>query len=182
MHARRLPPEVSWRMELLGRQARRRAPVAAGVREACWRRVWHFPSEAGAERWNAEWERVLEDPGSPHPALVRMGGAEIQDPSLDVMARLASNVLCEEALAGAPYPFVRVGRTCTLRVRSTPWESRRSAEPTLVFSVRCEVADPDGELIWAADATRQYPTDVVPAGVAELWCQRPWKPTDEIYA
>lgn len=182
MHARRLPPDVSWRMEFLGRRAQRRATARPVVREACWERVWHFPSEAGADRWNAEWEAVLEDPGTPHPALVRVGGEEIQDPALDVMARLASNVLCEEALAGAPYPVAGAGRTCTLRVHATPHESRPGGEPTLAFSVRCDVTDPDGEPILAADATRHYPSDLVPVGVAELWCRRSWKPTDEIYA
>jgi hypothetical protein len=185
MQSRWLPPDVNWRVDLLRRRTARLPAQGAGSiapPRARWRRTWRFPTEAAARRWNAEWDEILERPGASHPALLRIAGSAIQDPLVDVLARLAGCVLAEEARAGAPYPFMRVGRTYTLGIRSTPYQSRRAdSEPSLVFSVRSEVVDPDGELIWASDATRQYPAHVVPSALAELWHRRRLKPTDEVY-
>ncbi len=186
MQSRRLPPDVTWRVDLLRRRAARLPPPqvrSAAAPRLLWCRTWRFPTQAAALRWNAEWEEILERPGASHPALLRIAGSAIQDLLVDVLARLAGCVLAEEARSGAPYPFMRVGRTYFLGIRSTPYQSRRAgSEPSLIFSVHSEVVDPQGELIWASDATRQYPADVVPSTIADLWYRRHLRSTHELYA
>ena len=157
------------------------APAPPGAYH--WQRLWHFPTEAAAERWNAQWEQALECPGASHPAFVTIDGALIRDRLLDALARVAAGILTEEVLAGSPYPFMKAGWSYQLRVRHTLYCPRRSGSvPTTIVTTRGEVLDAGGELRWSTDATRQYPADVIPVSVGELWSTRRWKPTAETYA
>jgi len=157
------------------------APAPPG--EYHWHRIWHFPTEAAAGRWNAQWEEALESPGVSHPAFVTIDGALIQDRFLDALARVAAGIMTEEVLAGSPYPFMKAGWSYQLLVRHTLYCPRRSGSvPTTIVTTRGEVLDAGGELLWSTDATRQYPADVIPVFVGELWSTRRWKPTAETYA
>jgi hypothetical protein len=156
-------------------------PVASS--EYHWHRIWHFPVEAAAERWNAQWEEALECPGTSHPAFVTIDGALIRDRLLDALARVAAGILTEEVLAGSPYPFMKPGWSYQLLVRHTFYYPRRSGSvPTTIVTARGEVLDAGGELNWSTDATRQYPADVIPVAIGELWSTRRWTPTAETYA
>ena len=161
----------------------RTAPVSARPGEYHWHRIWSFPTEAAAERWNAQWEDAIECPGFSHPAFVTIDGIRIQDRLLDALAHVAAGILTEEVLAGSPYPFMKAGWSYQLLVRHTPYRGRRPGSlPTTIVTTRGEVLDTDGELRWSTDATRNYPADVIPLSVSELWSARRWKPTAETWA
>lgn len=153
------------------------------AQEQPWRRRWSFVGEDGAERWNREWEHVLEKPGSLHPALVQLEAESIRDPLLDALARIAATVLCDEIQRGSPYPFVRPGGSYRLEVayQTQPFPLPRF-EHSLVLSVRGEVSGADGEPLWSSDAVREIPFELVPESVVSLWSERSFTPTDETYA
>ena len=167
-----------------GSQARAASAAAPGPPgEYHWNRIWHFQTETAAERWNAQWEDALECPGTSHPAFVTIDGALIRDRLLDALARVAAGIQTEEALAGSPYPFMRAGSSYQFLVRHTLYCPRRPGSlPTNIVSARGEVLDAGGELRWSTDATRQYPADVIPVAVGQLWSTRRWKPTAETWA
>jgi len=187
-HSQVLPPHVSERIKLLQARSRylprSRSTVKPGSqRDDCWRRTWSFPTREAAERWNAEWEEALERPGCCHPALLRIDGIPIRDHRLDALARVAGTILSEEVYAGAPYPLMRACWSYRLDVRHTLYRARREhAVPSIIVSAHGEVHNADGELHWSSDATRQYPTSVIPTSVAECWSGGRWHPTSETYA
>ena len=89
----------------------RAAGAAASARpgDYHWHRIWHFPTEAAAERWNDQWEDALECPGTSHPAFVTIDGALIRDRLLDALAHVAAGILTEEVHAGKAYPIINAG-------------------------------------------------------------------------
>jgi hypothetical protein len=164
------------------RPGRRPRAAPSPPSEYHWHRLWEFPTEDAAERWNEQWEQVLEGPGSSHPAFVSIDGVPIHDRVLDALARVAAAILTEDVLAGSPYPVMKAGWSYQLLVRHTLYHPKRpGAAPSTNVSVRGEVLAPDGELAWSTDATRQYPADVIPASVGALWSARRWKPTAETW-
>ena len=185
-----LPPHVQTRIAHLRQRADLRVDLPTGLparpphsRRRQWHRTWRFSSEAGAERWNTEWEQVLGQAGSVHPALIQLDGRSIRDPLLDALARIAATVLCDEIRCGSPYPFVRPGGAYELSViqHTRPFPLPRF-EQSLALTVHGEIFGTDAQPLWSADASREIPFDLVPESVISLWSERSWKPTDEGYA
>lgn len=152
----------------------------AAIQQNRWERRWRFTTESAAERWNSEWEKLLDTPHGFHPELVRIGGQVISDPVLDTLARVGAAVLCDEVRDGSPYPLMRSGGSYELVIGS----SLRSApvpggEGSLLMTTRGDVFGPERELIWSAQAAREISFAQVPEGVVALWNARPWTATDE---
>jgi hypothetical protein len=183
-----LPPDVQLRIAQLQARTRGSRPMgrrglSAALQQNQWVRRWRFTTECAAERWNSEWEKLLETPNGCHPALVRIEGETIGDPVLDTLARVGAAVLCDEIRDGSPYPYMRPGRSYELVIGS----SLRSAplpggEGSLLMTARSEVFGPERDPMWTAQAMREIPFAQVPERVVALWNARPWSAIDESLA
>jgi hypothetical protein len=157
--------------------------VLLARRRGDWRRTWHFPTQMAAERWNAEWDRVLTIPCSLHPAFTRIGGHAIADCSLDALARVASAILAEEVNAGSPCPYMQPGWSYRLVLQhSVKGMGRQEMEQPLVLKLVADILGAGGALRWSYDTQRSYPSDQIPRAVATLWSLRRWSPVEELYA
>lgn len=180
-----LPPELRFRLEQLRLHARMTAGAAtgragsAGVLE----RVWPFPDEITAERWNEQWEACLARPGCVPQALVTRGGGHLSSPALDALARLGATLLRDDIQQGSPCPFVRPGWSYSLALRAEPYPRRHPQETRgLRLSVMSQIRDQEGEELWSCDASRHLPFEVVPAEVAALLCAQRWPLSVETWA
>ena len=183
------PQDLRQRLALLGHHAgvsldRIPPGVLVGRRRGEWRRIWHFPTQTAAERWNAEWDRVLMSPRSLHPALTRIDGHAITDRLLDALARVASAILAEEVnAAGAPCPYMQPGWSYRLVLQhSVHGVGREEMEQPLALKLVADVLGAGGTLRWSSDTTRICPSSLIPPAVATLWNLRRWSPVEEIYA
>jgi hypothetical protein len=143
-----------------------------------WQRTWRFPTEAGARRWNEEWDDVLDADRAIHPALYSIRGQAIGDRFLDALARVAGAIISDEVRAGTPCPYMEPGWRYDLVVEHAAASSTGSAP--LVVKLEGAVHGPD-DLRWTSDAIRIYSDDDVPPPVVALWSTRHWSPVDEIY-
>jgi hypothetical protein len=183
-----LPPNVQLRIAQLHSRTRGRRPVgrsglSLALQQNQWERRWRFTTDTAAQRWNSEWEELLEIPNGCHPALVRIAGETISDPVLDTLARVGAAVLCDEVRDGSPYPFMRPGGSYELVIGSS---LRSSPMPggvgSLLMTTRGDVFGPERDPMWSAQAAREIPFAQVPERVVALWNARPWSATDEAFA
>jgi hypothetical protein len=182
------PQDLRWRLAQLGPHTGSSLDwmmpdVPLGRSRGEWRRTWHFPTQTAAERWNAEWDRVLASPRSLHPAFTRIGGSAIADRLLDALARVAGAVLAEEVSAGSPCPYVARGWSYRLVLQhSVHRVGREEMEQTLVLKLVADILGSGGALRWSSDTERSYPSDLIPPAVTALWSLRRWSPVEENYA
>ncbi|HME70251.1 MAG TPA: hypothetical protein VKM54_10340 [Myxococcota bacterium] len=137
--------------------------------ESTWFRSWRFATESSARRWNDNWARVVEDLGFVHPALVTMHGGPITDPTLEYVARIASQIMHEEIRAGTPLPSVALGWQVELVV-SHVYETMPSTfmRDSLVITTSWSVLDADREPLWCVDSGRDYELRLLPANAPQL--------------
>jgi hypothetical protein len=137
--------------------------------ESTWLRSWQFATEGSARRWNDNWARVVEDPGFVHPSLMTMNGGPITDPTLEYVARIASQIMHEEIRAGTPVPSVALGWGVELVV-SHVYETMPSAfmRDSLVITASWSVLDAGREPLWCVDSGRNYALRLLPANAPQL--------------
>jgi hypothetical protein len=187
-HQTALPQDLRRRLAQLGHHAGisldqipSGVPISRSRGE--WRRTWHFPTQTAAERWNAEWDRVLTSPRSLHPAFTRIGGRAIPDRLLDALARVAGAILAEEVNGGSPCPYMAAGWSYHLVLQhSVHGVGREEMEQPLMLKLVADVLGAGGALRWSSDTTRSYSLDQIPTAVTALWSLRCWSPVEEIYA
>lgn len=182
------PQDLRQRLALLGHHAgisvdRIPPGVPLSRSHGEWRRTWHFPTQTAAERWNAEWDRVLTSPRSLHSAFTRIGGRAIADRLLDALVRVAGAILAEEVNAGAPCPYMQPGWSYRLVLQhSVHGVGREEMEQPLALKLAADVLGAGGTLRWSSDTAHIYPSDLIPPAVSALWSLRCWSPVEEIYA
>jgi hypothetical protein len=182
------PQDLRQRLALLGHHAEislNQIPpgVPLSRHRGEWRRTWRFPTQSAAERWNAEWDRVLTSPRSLHPAFTHIGGRAIPDRLLDALVRVAGAILAEEVNAGAPCPYMQPGWSYQLVLQhSVHGVGSEQMRRPLTLKLAADVLGGGGALRWSSDATRIYPSDLIPPAVGALWSLRYWSPLEEVYA
>jgi hypothetical protein len=183
-----LPPDLRLRIAQLQVRIRSMRPagrsgLAAALQQNQWERRWHLTTDSAAERWNREWEKLLEAPGGCHPELLRIEGETIGDPVLDTLARVGAMVLCDEIRDGSPYPYMRPGGSYELVIASSLRSSPMpGGEGSLLMTARGEVFGPERDPMWTAQAAREISFALIPERVVALWNARPWAATDEALA
>lgn len=178
-----IPSQLRERLVSLGQHAGAAlgaAPVAPPRDRRDWQRTWRFPTEEGAQRWNEEWDGVLDAVREIHPALCTIQGHAIPDHFLDALARVVGAVLSAEILAGTPCPYMEPGWRYALHVEHTVAVTGDGSP--FVLKLLGAVHGPDDELRWTSDAIRIYTDEEVPQSLVALWSTRHWSPLDEIYA
>lgn len=181
------PPDLRRRLDQLGHHAGQTldktlpdVPLARSRGE--WRRTWHFPTRTAAERWNEEWDQVLTSPSTIHPAFTTIGGHAIADRLLDGLARVAGAILAEEVNAGTPCPYMTPGWSYELVLQHSVHGARaEEMQQPVVMKLVADIQGGGGELRWSSDATRVYPSDLIPTAVVALWSLRQWSPVEETY-
>jgi hypothetical protein len=137
--------------------------------ETNWERTWRFASIEAVHGWNAGWDQVLLDPTRSHPALLAPADVIAAIPGLDVVARIASQLVHEEIRAGTPPPEVGLGEHFELgiwhhyEVRPFP---RRQEE--LLVRLSWSVVDTVGGRAWSVECTREYDLKRLPSNLPGL--------------
>lgn len=137
--------------------------------ETSWERTWRFASVEAVDAWNAGWEQVLADTGWSHPALLAPPDVIHAIPGLDLVARIASQLIHEEVRAGTPPPEVGLGEHFELGVwhhyelRPFP---RRQEE--LLVRLSWSVVDTVGGRAWSVECTREYDLKRLPSNLPGL--------------
>jgi hypothetical protein len=121
------------------------------------------------QRWNDGWSRVVEESAFVHPALVTVNGAPIPDPTLEYVARIASQIMQDEVRAGTPVPTVGLNWQVELVV-SHVYETMPSSfmRDSLVIVASWSVLDAVRELLWCVDAGRDYELRLLPANAPQV--------------
>jgi len=151
-------------------------PTSAGFRriESTWSRTFLFRSAEAAAAWNADWARVIDEPGARPPALVGSPGPEVGDPTLALVARIAAEVMREEVLAGTPAPEVEAGSRFELTITHVHEIPAFPPSPeSLVLALTWAVIDVGGTTHWCVDSAREYELGRLPPGTAEFLTAKP---------
>jgi len=100
---------------------------------------------------------------------VTMNGGPITDPTLEYVARIASQIMHEEIRAGTPLPSVALGWQVELVV-SHVYETMPSTfmRDSLVITTSWSVLDADREPLWCVDSGRDYELRLLPANAPQL--------------